>query len=127
VVERINEAVPPTNYIYDLRAVSSFFYLTPRIMTGGVDRVVQIEQWLRSSISTHALAQEFINRGIHFLAFDEGVVSRALTQRNSPRETSLWNDFIKTHLEPVAQIGPKRLGRIEPKRGSSQQPSPIIR
>ncbi len=114
LIEVINSTVPPTEYIYDLFAASSFFYLSPRAMTGGLEQVAQIADWLRTSSSPRILAKEFLNRGIRFLACNDPVLSRALGERLTEREWKLWEDFTRSNLVELATIDSRRLFRIEP-------------
>lgn len=122
MVERINSEVPRTEYVYDLLAITSLFYLSPRVITGGVERTAQIEQWLRSASSPHILANEFLNRGIRFVVLDTARLASVLNERVTTHEAKLWDQFVGAHLTELAVIDTRHLCRIKSDRTNSSRP-----
>jgi hypothetical protein len=112
IVETINHAVGRDEYVYNLLATSALAYVQPRVITGGVEQDAQILVWLRNAATTQMLAQEFIHRGIHYLAVDTAQVEARIITELTPRELALWSDFKRAHLTPIDAAGAVELHRI---------------
>lgn len=99
LITYINKELPKGATIYILGTGNRYYYYQPNTFSGGHFSASYIVAWLRESATIEALLARIKEYKIEYLLANIEITNKTLNDVLDDRAKTLWNEFVKTHLQ----------------------------